>query len=204
MLLRSAAYLWREVQVHHRNHENLIAFAESLVDDQPEAASTLARCGLATIARHRSGHTWFNRETDIPRLKAVRGKAAMSLGLVEIPVPKGHPSYPVYQSQAEWMTGNEESAWDALDEHWDAFEPIHRELSVAYLLWVLQQTIYTRADDRQEMLVKSLLEWANEGGSPLTPTAKASSRAGMEIQRLRLAMRLPVVCQNASSSGLQS
>ena len=37
-----------------------------------------------------------------------------------------------------------------------------------------------------------------------TQTAKASSRAGMDSHRLRLAMRRPVCCQKLSSSGRQS
>ena len=37
-----------------------------------------------------------------------------------------------------------------------------------------------------------------------TQTAKASSSGGIDSQRLRLAMRLPVVIQKPSSSGLQS
>ena len=79
-----------------------------------------------------SGHTWFKKETDIPRLKSIRGKAAVKLGLIVIPVAPNHPSYPVYQSQAEWMSGNEDSAWKLFDANWEPFATTHRELSIPY------------------------------------------------------------------------
>jgi tetratricopeptide (TPR) repeat protein len=172
-LLRTSAYHWQHIEMHHRTYPDMLTLAESLVDEQPSAASALALCGLATIERHKTGHTWFKRETDVPRLKAIRGKAAMKLGLIVIPVPVNHPAYPVYQSQAEWMAGNEDSAWSPLDPHWEVFMQTHRELSVPYLMWVLQRTIYGRDEARQETLVKSLLGWAAEAGSPLTATEKA-------------------------------
>ena len=172
-LLRAASYLWRNVALNHRSYPAVLALTESLVDEQPSAASTMALCGLATMERHKTGHSWFKRETDVPLLKSIRGKAAMKLGLIVIPVAVNHPSYPVYQSQAEWMAGNEDSAWNQLDAHWETFIKTHRELSVSYLMWVLQRTIYGRDETRQETLVKSLLGWAAEAGSPLNITEKA-------------------------------
>ncbi len=173
-LLRTAAYIWRHVQISQRPLPTVMALTDSLAEEQPSAASTLALCGLATIERHASGNTWFKRETDIPQLKSIRGKAAMKLGLIVIPVAANHPSYPVYQSQAEWMNGNEDNAWNLLAANWEAFVPMQRELSISYLMWALQRTIYNRDDLRQELLVKSLLGWASEAGSPLTPTEKAN------------------------------
>lgn len=172
-LLRTASYLWRNVALNHRSYPAMLTLTESLLDQQPSAASALALGGLAAIDRHRTGHVWFKRETDLPLLKSIRGKAAMKLGLIVIPVAANHPSYPVYQSQAEWMGGNEDSAWNQLDAHWETFVQIHRELSAPYLMWVLQRTVYARDEGRQEMLVKSLLAWAGEAGSPLNATEKA-------------------------------
>lgn len=173
-LLRTAAYLWRHTELYHRTLPTIMDLADSLVDGQVSAASALAQCGLQTFARYRAGHHYFVNETDIPRLKAIRGKAAMKLGLIVIPVAQNDPAYPIYQSQAEWMGGNEDSAWKALDAHWEAFVPLHRELSVPYLMWALQRTIYSRNEERQEVLVKSLLGWSSGAGSSFTPTEKAN------------------------------
>ncbi|GAA5478030.1 tetratricopeptide repeat protein [Haloferula helveola] len=200
-LLKSAAYVWRDVELNHRALPLVMALTESLLEAQPEAAGAFARAGLETIARHRSGHTWFDRESDIPRLKALRGKAAMKLGLIVIPVPKNHPAYPVYESQADWVTGNDDSAWEKLDEHWEAFIPVHRELSVNYLLWVLQRTLYARDEARQEELVKSLLSWAGEAGTPLTPEERVKVELmygdiAMQRGQLRQAHEIYVRTQN--------
>ena len=97
----------------------------------------------------------------------------MQMGLIVIPVDKTHPAYPVYESQGAWITGNEDNAWELIDENWEPFLSVHRELSIPYLLWTLQRTIYSRDETRQETLVKALLAWSQEAGSPLVPTEKA-------------------------------
>ena len=110
MLHLAAPYFWRHTELHHRPLPEMIQFAESLVEIDSSAASTWARCGLQTIARHRHGHTYYKSETDIPQLKSIRGKAALSMGLIEVPVPATDPAYPIYKSQAEFAVGNEDSA----------------------------------------------------------------------------------------------
>ncbi len=172
-LLRTSSYLWRITSVHHRTYPAMLTLADSLIEPQPSAALTLALGGLGAIERHNGGHTWFKRETDVPLLKSIRGKASMKLGLIVIPVAPNHPSYPLYQSQAEWMAGNEDSARNLLDGHWETFVTMHRELSVPYLMWALQRVIYGRDEERQQQLIKSLLDWARESASPLTITEKA-------------------------------
>jgi outer membrane protein assembly factor BamD (BamD/ComL family) len=173
-LLRTSGYLWKNVAVHHRTYPAMLTLAESSLEANPSVAYALALDGLGSIERHAGGHTWFNKETDIPRLKSIRGKAAAQLGLIVIPVAPTHPSYPIYQAQAEWMSGNEDSSWKLLDANWEAFTTAHRELSIPFLMWTLQRTIFGRDEDRQEFLVKSLIDWAGEASSPLTPTEKAT------------------------------
>lgn len=166
-LHRAAPFLWNHINRNHRIFPALKELMQSLVDSSPSAVSALASAGLDAFARHR-GHSYFDREVDVPLFKAIRGKAAMKMGLVEIPVPKGDPAYPVYQSQADWITGNDESAWDLLDKHWEQFLPIYRELSMGYLKWGLQRVIDRRDETRQEELIKSMMAWSEESGSPLS------------------------------------
>ena len=172
VLHRVAPFLWEYTNRHMRTFPKIKELSQSLVEDHPSAASALASAGLDAFARHR-GHSYFKKETDIPLFKSIRGSAAMRMGLIVIPVAKSHPAYPVYQSQGDWITGNEDSAWELLSENWEAFLPVQRELSVPYLLWTLQRTIYGRNETRQEELVRSLLAWAEEAGSPLSETEKA-------------------------------
>ncbi|MES2982209.1 MAG: hypothetical protein V4727_07845, partial [Verrucomicrobiota bacterium] len=172
--LRTSGYLWKHVATHHRSYPAMLTMADAMLETQPSISYSFANDGLAAIANHTAGHTWFKADTDIPRLKSIRSKAAGKLGLISIPVPPTHPSYPVYQAQAEWMSGNEDSAWKLLDANWEVFSTAHRELSVPFLMWTLQRTIFSRDDVRQEFLVKSLIAWAGEASSPLTATEKAS------------------------------
>ncbi len=168
-LERMAAWLWRSIETGRANSDLLTNRADALVAERPSAASTLAVCGIGTIARHKHGHAWFNAGVDIPRLQSIRGKAAVKLGLVVIPVSPDHPTYPAWQSQAEWLTGNEDAAGALLDENHDVFLTIHRQLSVPYLMWALRRSINSRDADRQESIIKPLLSWTAEPVNPFTP-----------------------------------
>ncbi|MEI6176108.1 MAG: hypothetical protein WCS43_04380, partial [Verrucomicrobiota bacterium] len=173
-LLCTSGYLWRHVALNNRTFPAMLALAESSLEKNPSVSYVFANDGLGTIERHSTGHAWFKTDTDIPHLKSIRGKAAGKLGLIVIPVAPTHPAYPIYQAQAEWMSGNEDSTWKLLDANWESFTTTHRELSIPFLMWTLQRTIFSRDDARQEFLVKSLIAWAGEANSPLTPTEKAT------------------------------
>ncbi len=171
-ILGVATYLWVNIERHGHSFGGVKALTNNMTDKNPEVASALSRIGLQVIARHTRGHTWFKRDEDIPLLKSIRGKTALQMGLVEIPVPASHPNYPIYLAQAEWMIENRDSAWKLIDGNWEVFTGIHREMSFSFLMWVLDRAIQTRDSDRQEELVKSLLSWTNEAGSSLRPSEK--------------------------------
>lgn len=173
-LLQTAAYLWMNVERHHRLFSEVKALANRMTDKNPEVASALARMGLQVIERHRGGHTWFKAEEDVPLLKSIRGKTALKMGLVEIPVAPNHPHYPVHLAQAEWMTENHDSAWKLVDGNWEVLQSIQRELSLSFLMWILDRSIQTRDSDRQEQLIKSLLAWTTEPTSSLRNAEKGA------------------------------
>jgi outer membrane protein assembly factor BamD (BamD/ComL family) len=184
LLHRAAPFLWEHTNRHNHPFLKIKELMQSQLDTSPSAASALAITGLDAFARHR-GHSYFKRDTDIPLLKSIRGNAAMKMGLIVIPVAKGHPAYPIYQSQGDWITGNEDAAWDLLDVNWEAFMPIYRELSMPYLKWALTRVIYSRDEGRQETLVKALIGWAGEAGSPLS----LAERVEIEIAYGEIAMQ---------------
>lgn len=181
---RAAPFLWNLVNRDHHNYGPITELAQSMVDTQPSVASALSRIGLDAFARHR-GHSYFKRDVDVPMVKGIRGRAAMKMGLIVIPVPRADPSYPIYESQAEWLSGNEDSAGNLLDENWDQLAVVNRELSVPYLLWALQRSIYSREESRQETLVTALLDWAEQQGSPFS----ISEKIGLEIAYGDIAMQ---------------
>ena len=193
LLQRTAGYLWpylteREPRSMFDPMQRLI---ESLIEDHPATAHALARGGVDALTSARSSYG-FDPRKRVPEMKALLGKAAMKLGLVVIPVARNHPAYPVYKSQAEWLTANEDSAWTMLNagdengSNWGQLVPVHRALSVDYLMWVLQRTIYSRDDARMEELVKPLREWAGEEGTPWTKPEKID----LEIAYGDIAMQL--------------
>ncbi len=174
---RTSACLWVYAGRNPRGgiyRGKLKPLTESLLEEFPAAASALARMGIDVLSRSRNIYG-FNPSQHVPEMQALLGKAAMKLGLVRIPVARTHPSYPVYKSQADWLTANEDSAWtllNAADEkgsNWDQLMPVHRKLSVDYLMWVLKRTIFSRDDARMEQVIKPLLDWSKEPGSPWTP-----------------------------------
>jgi len=172
---RAGAFLWSfGISEHYaRSLPSTLSLAQSLFDTHPASACALARAGLASFARGVAYHSqnWYNGSGQAA-LKALDVKASMKLGLMVIPVAKNDPAYPVYQSQMDWMGGNEDSAWRLCEEHWEPLLPLHRELSIDYLMWVLQRTIYSRDEVRQEALIKALQGWAAESGSALSTERK--------------------------------
>ena len=168
-LHRVANYYWKHTASHHPHRKEILyELAQNMVDKHPSVASVYASGGLLAIEQHHRGHTWFDRKKDIPMLKSVRGRAATAMGLMVIPVPKSDPRYAVYKSQADWLVGNEDTAWTAIDENWEQLMPVHRELSMPYLMWVLDMTIYGREETRQEEVVTALRSWANEEGTSVS------------------------------------
>ncbi|MDT8390923.1 MAG: tetratricopeptide repeat protein [Lentisphaeria bacterium] len=167
LISRTATCLWQYGASGSRGRmfEPMKELTTSLLKTNPAGAGILAQNAVMALS-HRRGIYGFDPATRVPEMKALAGKTAMELGLLVIPVGKGDPAYPVFRSQGEWMMGNEDTAWDMLMENWDELLPTHRDLSLDYLAWVLQRTIYTRDEVRQEELVKALLAWAREENTP--------------------------------------
>ena len=63
--------------------------------------------------------------------------------------------------------------------------PVYRQLSMAYLKWALTRVIYSRDEERQETLIKALIGWSAEDGTPLS----LSERVEIEIAYGDIAMQ---------------
>jgi outer membrane protein assembly factor BamD (BamD/ComL family) len=183
-----AYFLWDSIRVmrHQGYLPQTLAYAQSLADTHPSAAYAMALTGQIVFPdtiKNKKQKVDPRRDTRL--LKTLRSKAAMNMGMMVIPVAKNDPAYPIYKSQGDWLTGNEDSAWELCDENWEQLIPIHRELNVSYLNWVLQRVTYSRDETRQEELIRPLLTWAAEPTSPLTPEEKI----GLEIAYGDIAMQ---------------
>lgn len=176
VLHRVGAFLWSCGLIEHyaKPLPPTLQLAQSLLEAQPATAAALARTGLAVVNERVGGHqAGWAAGGGWAALKSLTNKSAMKMGLAAIPVAADHPAYPVYQSQAEWLAGNEESAWKLLDAKWEVFLPMHRDLEIAYQMWALEMAIRNRDEARQEALVKPLLAWIAEANCALTPTERA-------------------------------
>lgn len=170
---RTAACLWAYGASGSRGHqyEPTKNLTGSLLDEHPSAAHAMARHAVETLSRARNIYG-YNPSQRVPEMRAILGKSAMEVGLMVIPVARTSPAYPIYKSQGEWMLGNEDTAWSMLNENWEELLPNHRNLDLDYLAWVLQRVIYLRDETRQEELVKALLAWAGEDGTPYSKTQR--------------------------------
>lgn len=167
-LHRAGAGLWlllHQSEDRHFSFGSVLQLTQSLLEEHPATAGALARIGTGVYDGVRSANG-FRADRDLKPLRDLFGMASVRVGVVRIPVAKTHPSYPIYKSQAEWLSGNEDTAWQMVDAHWGRLLPIHRELSPKYLNWVLQRVIHSRDAARQEPLIKALLKWSAEHGSP--------------------------------------
>ena len=167
-----AASLWRAANSpddnrhDHGNHHveaALISFAEAALEAESySTALSVGRCGLA------SGVPINERRA---KLSGFAGKAAVAVGVVEIPVDETDPAYPIFKSNSEFVQGNLDSAWklylanDALlkpkDRDSDTGEkPLLRRLSVEYGFWLLKRNVEEDRTDEAEVLVKELTIWS--------------------------------------------
>jgi len=207
LLHRMALMLWESavgargyrgsgVRLHEFRPVARVAHAQ--LEERPSAAKVLGDAGLQLFKGQHADRNYTTE--DYAALQPMVGKAALKMGLVVIPVGRNDPAYPVYKAQADWMTGNEDSAWAMIDENWDQVIPAHRDLSTECLLWMLQRTIYSRDDARMEQLIEALLGWAGEAVSPWTLEQKidldiAYGDIALQLGQLENAHRLFVRTQ---------
>ncbi|MDG2401384.1 MAG: hypothetical protein P8M04_12520, partial [Akkermansiaceae bacterium] len=134
-----------------------------LKEDSPSLASTFCRVAL----RGPVGRVLFKKQdSEIPKIAArvngVSGPAALAIGAVEIPVDETDPAYPIYKSNAEFVQGNLDSAWDLYLKNADQLQPILRELSVDYGFWLLDRNTRMGRTGEGEALVKELTIWSRQ------------------------------------------
>ena len=115
---------------------------------------------------------------DIPkiaeRIRGVSGKAALAIGAVEIPVDETDPSYPIYKSNAEYVMGNLDTAWDLYEKNTEALNTeVLRKLAVEYAFWLLNRNIAAEEPKRSENLIKELTIWSRQVAGSFSPEQEA-------------------------------
>ena len=157
--------------------------AKSLTDGNASLAITLSRCGTQSIAARTPADT---KITEIlTNLRKTAGLAASQVGAVEIPVDETNPAYPIYKSNAEFSSGNLESAWQLYLAHPDQLAAVLRSLPVNYAFWLLEKSIETDRSDEAENLIKELTIWSRQAEG----TFSSSQDAELKIAYADLAFR---------------
>ena len=163
-----AAGLWQAATVpDHPQSKGAIALSllaeTALKADAPSIAMTLSRAAL----RGPAGRILFKRQDwGIPvianRVRSIPGKAASAIGAVEISVDESDPAFTIYKSNAEFVQGNFESAWEFYQKGADQLGEVLRKTSVEYGFWLLKRNTETENTDRAEQLVKELTIWSRQ------------------------------------------
>lgn len=152
----------------------------------PSIAATFSRTAL----RGPAGRILFQQnDWGIPaiaaRVRVIPGKVAAAIGAVEIPVDETNPAYPIYKSNAEFVLGNEDSAWQLYLAHTDQLAPVIRTLPVNYPLWLLEKSIEADRGEEAENLIKELTIWSRQ----VEGTFSSAQNAQLKISYADLAFR---------------
>ena len=157
--------------------------AKSLKDGNASLAMTMTRCGTQSIAVRTS--TDPKLAEILANLRNTAGLAAAEVGAVEIPVDESNPAFPIYKSNAEFATGNLDSAWALYLAHTDQLAAVLRSLPVNYAFWLLEKSIEADRGDEAENLIKELTIWSRQAAG----TFSSAQDAQLKIAYADLAFR---------------
>lgn len=159
----------------YRGADALTQFAEAAMNDGARAvALSVARSGSTGHAgRDMAKRPEPGAALVLGRLRQVAGKASIELGIIDIPVDRRDPAYPIFKSQADFALGNLDSAWELYEANADQLTPVVRRLTVPYCLWVLERNIETRRSERAEALIRVLTVWSREAAGTFTQQQQA-------------------------------
>ncbi|MEI6177816.1 MAG: hypothetical protein WCS43_13065, partial [Verrucomicrobiota bacterium] len=185
-----AAGLWQASAnvTYFQNPDALSLFAEAaLAANQPSVAMTIARGGLKSptgkaLAAQKANPIYAKI---IGRLNQVAGKATTGIGAVDIPVDETNPAYPIYKSNAEFASGNFDSAWQLYLANTAQLPAVLRSLPVDYAFWLLEKCINSERGEEAENLIKELTIWSRQAEG----TFSSDQNAHLKIAYADLAFR---------------
>jgi len=173
-----------------RNHLGGVALSllteAAFKNGAPSIATTFARAAVQGTF----GQLHFTRtDGNIPqirdRVRAVINKASVAIGAVDIPVDETDPAFGIYKSNAEFVQGNLDTAWELYDANADQLQPLIRKLAIEYSFWLLKRNTEMNYTDRAETLVKELMIWSRQSVGTFSPAQEAE----LKIAYANLAFR---------------
>lgn len=134
-----------------------------LKDEKFSIAASFSRAALrGAAARDLLSSTGYDVPKIAERVRAVSGKSVLAIGAVEIPVETTNPRFPIYKSNAEFVQGNLDSAWELYLKAPDQLKEVLRSTSAEYGFWLLQKNTETENTGQAEQLVKELTIWSRQ------------------------------------------
>jgi tetratricopeptide (TPR) repeat protein len=178
-----AASFWRTCHTDGRLEDLLLNFAEAALEaGDASTARSVAQSGLKSGVPGLSLADEYGKKRR-PRLSTIAGKAAVALGAVEIPVAQDDAAYGIYKSNAEFVQGNLDTAWDLYLENAELFlpqesagdgtEPLEttdvlregellRKMAVDYGFWLMRRNLEAQRRIEADVFARELTIWSRQ------------------------------------------
>ena len=163
-----APFLWK-IAADTRSTDLQRALAGSardlLADGHHDLALVLGSVGLDVV------------RADLPEdartsLVAVRTKALSNIGGV-IPVKRSDPRYPVFASQAAYLTGRYQTAWEQYLANRRNVLSLYKDLDPAFCIWLIDKNVEAGDFDAGEELARLMIQWFDAVTDGFEPEVRA-------------------------------
>jgi TolA-binding protein len=106
-------------------------------------------------------------------LVAVRSSAVAKIGAV-IPVDRSDPRYPLFVSQASYLVGKEETAWETYLKNEDRLMRSFKDLDPQFCFWLIEKNIEARRFESAETLAEAMIQWFESASASFEPEIRAA------------------------------
>ncbi|MFP4433881.1 MAG: tetratricopeptide repeat protein [Phycisphaerae bacterium] len=135
-------------------------------NEQHDLALVTSMCGLE-LAKGRMPED--ARSTVV----AVRSSAVAKIGAV-IPVDRSDPRYPLFVSQASYLVGKEQTAWETYLKNEDRLLQSFKDLDPQFCFWLIEKNIEARRYQAAETLAEAMIQWFDSATSSFEPEIRAA------------------------------
>ncbi len=135
-------------------------------NDRYDLALVTSTCGLE-LAKGRMP------EDARSTLVAVRSSAVAKIGAV-IPVDRSDPRYPLFLSQASFLVGKEQTAWETYLKNEDRLLRSFKDLDPQFCFWLIEKNIEARRYQAAETLAQAMIQWFESATSSFEPEIRAA------------------------------
>jgi len=149
-LFEIVPFLWKIAATDHSFQDQLV---QQVVEFQQQRhydlAAAISAVGLDLFEP-------YVRESDKNRLRVARAQSLLKIGGVA-PMDPGDPRYAILASQADYLSGNFERAWQSYLKNRDLAVTAVQQLDPSFVVWLIQRnTLLTEFDVAEELAREAL------------------------------------------------